>query len=402
MDTQLTTALAPKYKKGHSFGRKNTKTSAQINTNGFYNNSNKQHKGRISTYNKIVQELSKEDNNSVGKPFLSILGGSDTNIINPCTSPGRNTSVGGTLTLYPSGGIHFQNFKPTFTLDFPHISSQLSSETKGLSNRGSPPSNTSPLQLLDFVEKFNKQEDENLCPEDFLDYRDSQADELATESEEEMVNQDDFVNNKTFDNESRSKVDTSYHSIDSRSAQNESANNEQQLLPNTLAQLVSPLPTISSPSEISCLKEEIESTVIFNAPDIPTLTFKENIPNLTISTVTDDQNKLDLVSRVRSFSGSSFGRSMETTDSNNKENMSVSPLSSIPNVISWKSDDSINISTAKKSTSTFPIPPNQERRLSESFLGFFSGIFGSSPTQSLSERSDHIKEVAEMSMLFRY
>lgn len=388
MDAQLTTALAPKYLKSNRYDLEDIKKSAPLNNSDFYHNSAKQQKERISTYDKIVQELSKDENNSIGKPFISILGGGDTNVFNPSTSPGRNTNVGGTLTLYPSGGIHFQNFKPSFRIDLPIVSSQLSSETKGISNRGSTPTTISPPQLLDFVEEFNKQEDENLCPEDFLDYRDSQAVELATDSDGEMVNQDDLVNNNCIDNQS---------------AHNECFDDKQQLFTNRLAQLVTPLPTISSSSEISSLKEEIENNTICNTSEIPELTFKEKIPNVTISSAVDNQSTLDLLSRVRSFSSSSFGMSMESTNLINREhNMSVSPMSSISNAVSWKSDDTINLSTPKNSTSNFPIPPTRERKISESVLGFFNGIFGSSPTQSISERSEHIKEVAEMSMIFRY
>lgn len=403
MDSQLTTALAPKYRKDNRYDFKNIKTPAPVNNSDGYHKSKKQEKGRISTYDKIVQELSKEEKSSIGKPLISILGGGDVNVFNPSASPGRNTNVGGTITLYPSGGIHFHNFKPSFSVDLSQMPTQLSTETKGISNRVSLPSTKSPPELLEFVEKFNKQEDEVLCPDDFLDYRDSQAVELATESDGEMVNQDDLVNNKASNDKLQTSTDKNYHCIDNQSTHNVSFEDKQQLFPNKLAELVSPLPTISSPFEISNLKGEIESTAIYNAPEVSVLTFQEEYPNIASSSVANTQSSLDLISRVRSFSGSSVERAKESSNIVNREqNMLNSSESSNPNVVTWKSGDSICLSAPKNSSSNSILPPSRERKLSESLLGFVTGIFGNSPNQSISERSEHIKEVAEISMIFRY
>ncbi|CAL4117073.1 unnamed protein product [Meganyctiphanes norvegica] len=422
MDSQLAAILVPKYKKCNRYDLADIKTSDTSHTNDdFYHLCSQQQKERISTYDKIVQELSKGENKSFGPSLFSILGGDDTNVISPSTSPGRSTTIGGTLTLNPSGGIHFKNFKPSFKPDLPYSSSQLPFETQDIPTRGPSPSGKSPRHLLDFVETFNQQEDESICPDAFLEYGDSQSVELSTEpGENDKVN----INTTGYEAENRFN-DFSYNILENemnKTGNNQTMAHKQELFPNSLVQLVSPLSTFSFPLDSSSFKNNVINASVSNTSEIFEFPSKETASNITISSVADNPNTLNLISRVRSISGSSIGNSNSSNDNSNasnfisrvrtisgssigslgdssnlkdEENMLVSPMSSI-------SSDVIKSTSPSNSTSDIPIPPTRDQRFPESFLGFVTGIFGSSPSQSLSEKTDSTKEVAEISMIFRY
>jgi len=401
MNSQFSTISVPNYRKSSSYNSKDVKTPYSSNNDeNFYNLSCRKHRERISTYDKIIHELSKDERKNFGTPLLSIIGGNEANIMNPNISTGKNTNVGGTLTLYPSGGILFKNFT-SLKQDLPDASSQQSSETKDISARGSSPVAKSPRQLLDFVEKFNMEEDESLSPDDFLEYRDSQSDDLTTESGGTIQYGNTKLDSDTTHRESETIInDLNYNNFldnqTNKTGYNQIVGHREERFPNTLGQL-NPLPIISFPLEASSLKNKVSNTSVFNTFDLPEILINEKIKNITNSSVADSRHTLDLMSRVRSISISSINSDDESINLQDKENISVSPMSTVLKTESLEESDATN-----NSTSNWPIPPTRNRKLSESLSGFFTGFFGSSPTQTLSERSEHIKEVAEMSMIFRY